>query len=684
MVNLQDFADDFSDVILYEAGTFKNFMTDKEDKNLRKVVRKKRFIVFSDDDISGYFAAEKDGLLYLFLASFNTEKRQWIERKRIIFHKNKTEGDINIGYDTDIGGQNTYADEDDINNESFVSKKNAQEYFGKAITISRKSVSHNIFPRTFGCIEDFELMLMALNGVAYDNRRNKGCFIVHAKNGVFGDIGGHTFMKNKFDYGPEDWEIPEKAKSVIAKMEKSIINYLCAPFQAEELDHIFAILQLWEGRLIERRFVFMEWEERSGKKLEVVEFNRLPVDSDMSPFKREIIYVDDLSGTRYAYSAHVVESIAKLADKFNTESYEDAVDDINDAFMDVYYCKCDYATILMNALSYQWFEKVIKIASPTVKEYLYDNVTIFLSCCCLPTNGYDKSMSDFMEKYFGYLDYDAKTLDGFLCAPKGFVKKCLESSKTYWVIPMVKQVFDEDKQYFKRMNQEDWQVIFECFHKNKKNRLNTKKMVEAINVLSHFYGCKNVVAYFKFISSMDIPDMYEYSVFTDNLHIAMRNKIQVPKDSMPWKMKKDDFLKNAAMLEMLIDINRNYDEILEKFNAYQDEWSGYAFDDCNYLITWPKKPEDIVEEGLRLKHCAKTFVNMVADGETTLLFLREKDIPEKPFFTVEVRDGEIRQAHGFGNSCVTGKGLCDFLERFAKAKDIRFSKKDSARMLEAE
>lgn len=69
----------------------------------------------------------------------------------------------------------------------------------------------------------------------------------------------------------------------------------------------------------------------------------------------------------------------------------------------------------------------------------------------------------------------------------------------------------------------------------------------------------------------------------------------------------------------------------------------------NFEIIVPEKPLDIVHEGASLHHCVAGYVDKVASGKTTILFLRKASEPLKSFYTIEVQNSRIVQIHGLYN-----------------------------------
>lgn len=111
--------------------------------------------------------------------------------------------------------------------------------------------------------------------------------------------------------------------------------------------------------------------------------------------------------------------------------------------------------------------------------------------------------------------------------------------------------------------------------------------------------------------------------------------------------------------ELYAEEARKKDERIQKENkpklAFRDQLN---YDDENYLIRLPKNEDEICQEGMTLHHCVGNYAHDHSIGSTTIMFLRKKSEPDKPFYTIEVDIGvvdgkvaglRIRQIHGFGN-----------------------------------
>lgn len=112
--------------------------------------------------------------------------------------------------------------------------------------------------------------------------------------------------------------------------------------------------------------------------------------------------------------------------------------------------------------------------------------------------------------------------------------------------------------------------------------------------------------------------------------------------------------------------------------VYLDDTIGrYHYSSHGLSIQIPGSILDMFEEGKSLHHCAASFVPACMEEETVILFIRRETAPEKPYFTLEIRDGKIRQCHGFANRTIREsddyENLLSFLKGFCEDKYITFS-----------
>lgn len=95
--------------------------------------------------------------------------------------------------------------------------------------------------------------------------------------------------------------------------------------------------------------------------------------------------------------------------------------------------------------------------------------------------------------------------------------------------------------------------------------------------------------------------------------------------------------------ERLALLGKSYPERKRKLEEkYVFEWDGL-------LVKIPESGQEIVDEGRILRHCVAGHANRHLQGKTTILFLRHKKEPNKPFVTIEMDVNRIEQIHGYRN-----------------------------------
>lgn len=70
-------------------------------------------------------------------------------------------------------------------------------------------------------------------------------------------------------------------------------------------------------------------------------------------------------------------------------------------------------------------------------------------------------------------------------------------------------------------------------------------------------------------------------------------------------------------------------------------------------IVAPVNTADLRREGDILSHCVASYMDPIIDGTENIMFIRRTDMPDAPFFTLEVMpNGDIRQVHCFENGAL--------------------------------
>lgn len=86
------------------------------------------------------------------------------------------------------------------------------------------------------------------------------------------------------------------------------------------------------------------------------------------------------------------------------------------------------------------------------------------------------------------------------------------------------------------------------------------------------------------------------------------------------------------------------------FKAAMQSISGHLdYEAGGMKLLLPSTPEELAAEGNALHHCVGSYTDRVARKECVILFLRQTEDLDKPFYTVEVRGKKIAQVRGMRN-----------------------------------
>lgn len=75
----------------------------------------------------------------------------------------------------------------------------------------------------------------------------------------------------------------------------------------------------------------------------------------------------------------------------------------------------------------------------------------------------------------------------------------------------------------------------------------------------------------------------------------------------------------------------------------------YGWEAEGFRITVPRDKEEIVREGIELKHCVGGYADRHIQRKTVILFMRKVRRPDTPWLTIEMNGTELVQIHGYKN-----------------------------------
>lgn len=87
-------------------------------------------------------------------------------------------------------------------------------------------------------------------------------------------------------------------------------------------------------------------------------------------------------------------------------------------------------------------------------------------------------------------------------------------------------------------------------------------------------------------------------------------------------------------------LREKFDE--DKFNIVVDRSLEFSCED--YVVIYPHSTQEIKDEAVQQNNCVASYIQNVLNGTTHILFMREKDEPDKSLVTLQVSNNKVVQA----------------------------------------
>ena len=166
-------------------------------------------------------------------------------------------------------------------------------------------------------------------------------------------------------------------------------------------------------------------------------------------------------------------------------------------------------------------------------------------------------------------------------------------------------------------------------------------------------------------------DYHDYLKMAEKLGYNMREPwILFPKNL---EQRHEELIEESREREIKAkeDLDNKKDK---KYEKYRKRDSYLEMETEQFVLRLPKRIHEIRQEGNAMHHCVATYIDRVAKGETTILFLRKKQDPETPFYTMEVNNGVMIQCRAKYNGDMTEE-VKEFVELFKRKKLKRTERK---------
>lgn len=118
------------------------------------------------------------------------------------------------------------------------------------------------------------------------------------------------------------------------------------------------------------------------------------------------------------------------------------------------------------------------------------------------------------------------------------------------------------------------------------------------------------------------------------------------------ELRYDKYPKSVKLLHDLTLVKYKIVESVMKDKEIADMSKKHRNLECSvgdYLFVLPQSGKDFIKEGNVLRHCVLSYIGKYTSESSIIVFVREKDKPNKPFVTVEVSNGVICQCKAFSD-----------------------------------
>lgn len=149
-------------------------------------------------------------------------------------------------------------------------------------------------------------------------------------------------------------------------------------------------------------------------------------------------------------------------------------------------------------------------------------------------------------------------------------------------------------------------------------------------------------------------DYFDYTGWLEEMGYDMRNEFNLfPKD---FQKMHDSMSKLYIKFkdEQSREEEKKFNLLLKKLRKDTVDVEAMNLNIEGLFIRLPKRLEELKVEGETLHHCVGTYMGKVRRGETMIFFIRKKEEPDKPYYTLEWR-GKVIQCRGSHNCNMTSE-----------------------------
>lgn len=208
-------------------------------------------------------------------------------------------------------------------------------------------------------------------------------------------------------------------------------------------------------------------------------------------------------------------------------------------------------------------------------------------------------------------------------------------------------------------------VIENCY------KIDINKFSNFVELFENNYNPNRLVEYLTedIYTYQGIGDCKEgFQLLYDYVHMCRLMETEFEKYPKSLKLRHDLASKNLTII--VSDKEAREMELVLKDKTYQD----LAYKGKKYSVLLPTSANDIINEGKQLSHCGGSYLDLVKNKKTMMLFMRNNDNLEKSLITLEVRNSTLRQYAGFGDR-YPNEDEMEFIKEYCKVKKLDINDK---------
>ena len=172
------------------------------------------------------------------------------------------------------------------------------------------------------------------------------------------------------------------------------------------------------------------------------------------------------------------------------------------------------------------------------------------------------------------------------------------------------------------------------------------KMIDNIDRLVHYKQLKELpkeINLNKFIGYLE-KEKFSYDYYLDYIHMLQELETPLTSDLVVFPKNLTKAHNNLA--QVIGKLERELEE--KEYEKRQKSLQKYEQEIDEFMFLVPKDLQEIVNEGNALHHCVggKHYLNSHTKGTTNIIFIRQKDEVDKPYFTLEYKNQHVAQVQG--------------------------------------